>query len=105
LPIRFLDPETVVVAVADPTDTEGLATVRKAMRRELSLTLAERSAIEYAMMHAYRGAAPTEPESSPEPPSEPVTADLTTLLGRLVVAVEDIALELRARRELDVEAR
>ena len=112
LPIRFLDPNTVVVAVADPTDSDALSAAQKAMGRQLSLVVAERSAIEYAMMHAHRGgAAPlkSEPDSEPKPPSrpelvrDPATGDLTTLVARLVVAVEDIASELRALRELHAQ--
>lgn len=115
LPIRFLDPNTVVVAVADPTDADALSAVKKAMGKQLSLAVAERSAIEYAMMHAHRGAAAPAPSaaealtdavSSPQPDVPgPAADDLTTLVRRLVLAVEDVASELRALREFHAQTR
>jgi len=106
LPLRFLDPSTVVVAVADPTDDEGLAEVRQAMGCQLSLAVAERSAIEYAQMHAgkpkrARDLLPPperEPESKATTHAAP-TDDLATTVSQLVVAVRQIAVELKLLRE------
>lgn len=104
LPIRSIDANTVVVAVADPTDSEGLAEVQKAMGCQLSLVVAERSAIEYAMM-AFDKPARASPRPPPEETPEPLPApsdmptDLAAVVGRLVLAVEEIAGELRLLRE------
>jgi len=104
LPIRFLDPNTVVVAVADPTDDEGLAEVQQAMGCQLSLAVAERSAIEYAQMHAGRSKRTKDLPPPPTPVFDaellvPPTDDLATTVSRLVVAVEQIAAELKLLRE------
>ena len=106
LPLRFLDPNTIVVAVADPTDDEGLAEVRKAMGCQLSLAVAERSAIEYAQMHAGKPARARELPPAPEPPLETETEaphaqsdDLAATVSQLVVAVRQIAVELKLLRE------
>ncbi len=94
LPIRSIDANTVVIAVADPTDSEGLAEVQQAMGCQLSLVVAERSAIEYAMMAFDKPA-----RASPPPAAADVPTDLAAVVGRLVLAVEEIAGELRLLRE------
>jgi len=106
LPIRSIDANTVVVAVADPTDSEGLGEVQAAMGCQLSLVVAERSAIEYAMMAFDRPAqarpqppAEQAPEPSPSPAAADLPTDLAAVVGRLVLAVEEIAGELRLLRE------
>ena len=104
LPIRSIDANTVVVAVADPTDSEGLAEIQQAMGCQLSLVVAERSAIEYAMMAfdkpAHAGPRPPAEEqpSAPPPPAAEMPTDLAAVVGQLVLAVEEISSELRLLR-------
>ena len=55
LPVRFLDDQTVLVAVVDPTDVVTRDDLRMALGLEVELGVAERSDLESAIGHAYRG--------------------------------------------------
>ena len=55
LPIRFVDDQTVLVAVVDPTDVVTRDDLRIALGLEVQLGVAVREDLEGAIGHAYRG--------------------------------------------------
>jgi type IV pilus assembly protein PilB len=55
LPIRFLDNKAVLVAVSDPTDVVSGDDLRLALGHDVELVVVERSDLEAAIGHAYRG--------------------------------------------------
>lgn len=55
LPVRFLDPQTVLVAVADPTNLLAHDDVRLALGVEMRIAVAESERLDEAIARAYRG--------------------------------------------------
>ena len=119
LPIRFLDDQTVLVAVADPTDVVTRDDLRMALGLEVELGVAERSDLETAIAQAYRGtleivdsgAEDEEPESLIEDVRDGAATSAPAI--RLVNDVMSAAIEQGAsdihfepqERELVVRAR
>ena len=54
LPVRFVDDETVLVAVADPTNLLASDDLRLALGLNIELAVVEMDAFEVALAHAYR---------------------------------------------------
>jgi type IV pilus assembly protein PilB len=120
LPVRFLDDQTVLVAVVDPTDVVTRDDLRMALGLEVELGVAERDDLDVAITHAYRGTleiveAGEEEEDDPEPLIEDVREGAATNAPaiRLVNDVMSTAIEQGAsdihfepqERELVVRAR
>lgn len=71
LPVRFLDDQTVLVAVADPTDVVTRDDLRMALGLEVELGVAERHDLESAIGHAYRGSLEIVESGEPQDDEEP----------------------------------
>ena len=76
LPVRFVDDQTVLVAVADPTDVVTRDDLRMALGLEVELGVAERGDLETAIAHAYRGSLEIVETGEPEPDPDSLIEDV-----------------------------
>jgi type IV pilus assembly protein PilB len=69
LPLRYLEPDLMLMAVADPTNLYGLDDVRLALGIRLQLAVAPEDELERAIRAAYSQAEPGPASSEPDRPS------------------------------------